>query len=202
MQRYFSRRPRAGRRSSPSATALHRTPFAGSGSGLYGYASGTSFAAPEVAGAAALVWAANPTLAAVDVAAILKRTASGTGTWTPELGYGVIDVARAVAEAAGTPVAAPAATALQLRGKAEGRRLRLAATLDAPLGPSRGARALDLDAWDGHSWRPVESELTGTDGLATWTLAVGRGSYRLRARFAGASDLAAATSAPVALSVR
>ena len=67
--------------------------------GLYGYASGTSFAAPEVAGAAALVWAANPSLTAREVAQILKETASGHGTWTPELGYGVIDVAAAVARA-------------------------------------------------------------------------------------------------------
>ena len=33
-------------------------------SGLYGYGSGTSFAAPQVTGAAALVWAANPLLTA------------------------------------------------------------------------------------------------------------------------------------------
>ena len=69
--------------------------------GLYGYASGTSFAAPEVAGAAALVWGVNPLLTARDVARILKETASGHGAWTPELGYGVIDVAAAVARAQG-----------------------------------------------------------------------------------------------------
>ncbi len=70
--------------------------------GLYGYASGTSFAAPEVAGAAALVWGVNSSLTAQDVAHILKDTASGHGTWTPELGYGVIDVAAAVARAQGS----------------------------------------------------------------------------------------------------
>jgi len=69
------------------------------GVGLYGYGSGTSFAAPEVSGAAALVWAADPHLTAQQVAGILKRTASGGGTWTPDLGYGVIDVASAVAAA-------------------------------------------------------------------------------------------------------
>ena len=68
----------------------------------YGYASGTSYAAPQVAGAAALVWAANPALTAVQVADILKQTASGHGVWTPELGFGVIDVAAAVARAAAT----------------------------------------------------------------------------------------------------
>lgn len=67
--------------------------------GLYGYASGSSFAAPEVAGAAAEVWAANAALTATQVAQILKETASGHGTWTPDLGFGVIDVASAVARA-------------------------------------------------------------------------------------------------------
>jgi subtilisin family serine protease len=71
--------------------------------GLYGFASGTSFAAPEVAGAAALVWAARPELTAAQVAEILEQTASGEGSWTPDLGYGVIDVAAAVERAAHPP---------------------------------------------------------------------------------------------------
>ena len=81
-----------------SPTAYPRTPVPGL-SGLFGYASGTSFAAPQVARAAALVWGVNPRLRASDVARILKETASGGGTWTPELGFGVIDVAAAVARA-------------------------------------------------------------------------------------------------------
>jgi len=60
---------------------------------------GTSFAAPLVAAAAARVWAASPTLTARQVAAILRETASGRGARTDELGFGVIDVAAAVARA-------------------------------------------------------------------------------------------------------
>ncbi|HET8894098.1 MAG TPA: S8 family serine peptidase [Gaiellaceae bacterium] len=67
--------------------------------GLHGYESGTSFAAPLVAGAAALVWGVNPRLTARDVVAIIEETASGSGAWTPELGYGVVNVAAAVARA-------------------------------------------------------------------------------------------------------
>jgi serine protease len=78
-----------------------RATLAGAKSGLYGYGSGTSFAAPQVAGAAALVWAANPLLTAAQVAQILKDTASGHGAWNADLGYGVIDVAAAVARASG-----------------------------------------------------------------------------------------------------
>ena len=84
---------------SSSESRYPRVSLPGSAAGLYGYASGTSFATPQVAGAAALVWAANPRLRAKEVAAILKRTASGGGKWSPQLGYGVLDVAAAVAQA-------------------------------------------------------------------------------------------------------
>jgi subtilisin family serine protease len=70
--------------------------------GRLGYGSGTSFAVPLVAGAAALVWAANPALRAADVARILEQTASAADSWTPDLGFGVIDVAAAVARARAT----------------------------------------------------------------------------------------------------
>ena len=82
-----------------SYTKAHSWPryaLPGSSAGLYGYASGTSFSSPQVAGAAALVWAANPALTREQVAWILKRTASGDGRWTGSLGYGVLDVGRAV----------------------------------------------------------------------------------------------------------
>lgn len=71
--------------------------------GFYGYGSGTSYAAPEVSGAAALVWAANPKLTARQVIHLLEVTASNAGSRTPGLGYGVIDVAGAVAVALGRP---------------------------------------------------------------------------------------------------
>jgi subtilisin family serine protease len=73
--------------------------------GYYGWASGTSFAAPEVAGAAALVWGANPRLTAGQVGQVLKESASGNG-WSPELGWGRLDAAAAVRLAQATPGAA------------------------------------------------------------------------------------------------
>ena len=99
-------------------TAYPRFALPGSSAGLYGFASGTSFAAPQVAGAAALVWAANPALSAQGVAAILEQTASGRGSWTPELGYGVLDVGAAVARARGT-------SSVELRGEKIDRLIRL-----------------------------------------------------------------------------
>jgi serine protease len=65
----------------------------------FGYGSGTSYAAPQVAGAAALVWGEQPSLGAREVARILEETASGGGAWTPDLGFGVLDVAAAVERA-------------------------------------------------------------------------------------------------------
>src|SRR5215831_5690501 len=73
--------------------------------GYYGWASGTSFAAPEVAGVAALVWGVNPSLTARQVADVLKRSASGNG-WSPELGWGRLDAAAAVRLAQSTQGAA------------------------------------------------------------------------------------------------
>jgi subtilisin family serine protease len=63
--------------------------------GYYGWASGTSFSAPLVAGAAALVWGVDPDLSAAQVAGILKQSASGNG-WNSQLGWGRLDVAAAV----------------------------------------------------------------------------------------------------------
>ncbi|HUZ82118.1 MAG TPA: S8 family serine peptidase, partial [Gaiellaceae bacterium] len=71
--------------------------------GSYGVGSGTSYAAPEVAGAAALVWAANPSLDAAGVATTIEATASGGGIWTSDLAFGDLNVAAAVARAAGGP---------------------------------------------------------------------------------------------------
>jgi subtilisin family serine protease len=94
---------------SASSTSLYpRYTLPGASSGLYGFGSGTSYAAPEVAGAAALVWAANPTLTADQVVQTIERTASRAGKRTAGVGFGVIDVAAAVASATGAPIPAGA----------------------------------------------------------------------------------------------
>lgn len=87
-----------------------RTVSSGSGSGgRYGYAEGTSFAAPIVAGGAALVRAANPRLSAAQTADVLRRTSRqtfGVG-WNSRTGAGVVDLAAAVGAARRYDVTAP-----------------------------------------------------------------------------------------------
>jgi len=264
-----------------------RQSLPGSVAGIYGYGSGTSFSSPEVAGAAALVWAANPALRATDVAEILKQSASGHGGWNQDTGYGILDAAAAVARAQGTTVAVPT---VSLGGTRSGLRLRLswsspgavsyrlsvsrdggapqillgstpatmtsfklepghsysftvmasdaygltttstpyaitlpysAVKLDLRASPlankqtrllglfapasksvALGGRKLALESFDGHAWHRFAAASTGKTGIATWTLTLRRGSYRIRASYAGADDLAPATSRPVTLRVR
>lgn len=72
--------------------------------GGYSGASGTSFASPVVAAAAALLLSANSTLTPADVDRILKTTALDLGTAgaDPYFGSGRVDAARAVAAARAT----------------------------------------------------------------------------------------------------
>jgi len=267
-----------------------RQSLPGSAAGIYGYGSGTSFSSPEVAGAAALVWAANPHLTAADVAEILEQSASGHGGWNQDTGYGVLDVAAAVARAQGSSVAVPAvdlggtrsglrvtlswsspgavsyrlsvsrdgATAqtllasttatgsthrlepghsysftvtatdayglrvvskpyvvvlpnstvkLDLHASSLVGRKQLTTRLQGIFNPAgknvpRGDRKLFLESFDGHSWHRVAVASTSRTGVATWTVTLHRGSYRIRARYAGAEDLAPATSRVVTLRVR
>ena len=69
----------------------------GDGGARYAYLAGTSFAAPEVAGVAALIWAARPELKNYQVADIIKQSARRNTGWTPTLGCGVLDAAAALA---------------------------------------------------------------------------------------------------------
>jgi hypothetical protein len=127
---------------SPAAYATVTLP--GSATGLYGFGSGTSFSAPEVAGAAALVMAANPLLPAPEVAQILKESASGKGVWNAPTGYGVLDVGAAIARAQNRPAvsltAARSGTRIRVRWSSTG-----AATYRLTISSGRTAPVVLLD---------------------------------------------------------
>jgi len=171
--------------------------FSLSGPGLYGYASGTSFAAPQVAGAAALVWAARPTATAAEVAQILELSASGRGTWNPALGFGVLDVAAAVSTAMGTNVtdalpALRARAALRMRILRSRSRVRVAARLRSlmpAISPAR--RLVRLQGKRGRRWDTIATAKTDASGRVRWVV---RSARELRVRYLGSPDLTSATS--------
>ena len=273
--------------SSSDGARFPRVALPGSLTGVYGYGTGTSYAAPQVAGAAALVWGANPALAADEVATILEQTASGGGRWNAELGYGVLDVAAAVARAAeiaqtglrikgsrtgsrvaltwsslapaaafrvavtqdggeeriltpattetsalyslapgstygftvsaldesGRPVAASSPWAVSLRRaqaslelayfRAGARSVELAARLGVHgLAAPAGSRKLVLESRNRGGWARSGSATTDSSGNALWRIRLKAGTHRLRVRFPGSGDLAAATSRPVSVTIR
>ena len=191
--------------SQAAESAYPRVPLPGSLAGLYGFASGTSFAAPQVAGAAALVWGVNPRLAAADVARILKETAQGEGTWNPELGHGILDVAAAVTKAVGTTGRAESTAVLRAshtRGRGPLRvRLETALRSSRP-DTSLASREVELESFAGGGWSALAKGTTSSTGHASWRLSFRRGTHRLRVRYEGAGDLAAVTTATVRLLVR
>jgi thermitase len=72
--------------------------------GSYAAADGTSFAAPIVAGAAALLFSANPTLTGTQVQNILKQSADDLGMigWDSSYGNGRVNLVRALSMSNGT----------------------------------------------------------------------------------------------------
>ncbi len=94
--------------SAPGVELTEPAPFGVCASG-YQLVSGTSFAAPAVAGAAAILEAERPSLTPSQRFEMLRRSASqpgGMSGWTPFTGFGVLNVAAAVAGPA--PPATPA----------------------------------------------------------------------------------------------
>ena len=178
-----------------------RTPLPGSAAGEYAFGSGTSFAAPEVSGVAALVWAANPRLSAQQVARILQESASNRGRWNPDTGYGVIDAAAAVQTATSQATAGAAPATLSLSATATRGKGPLTFSVQAALSPAAASRTVTLEAYTGGHWQQTTSGKTNSEGKTTWQFALDRGVYRIRARFAGDATIRAALSRTVSVTV-
>jgi hypothetical protein len=58
-----------------------------------------------------------------------------------------------------------------------------------------------LELYNGKGWAPSGDAMTSATGQATWTLKLTKGTHRLRARWAGAGDLAGSASSLLVLKV-
>ncbi len=106
---FSSRGPTADGRVKPDVMALGQNVWVAddAGSSSYHFDNGTSFAAPVVSGAAALILEANPTWTGMDVVNALRETADDAGPAGPDslYGYGIVSAYDAAGIEAGGPVA-------------------------------------------------------------------------------------------------
>lgn len=135
-----------------------RTSF--QGDDRYAYLQGTSMAAPMVTAAAAMVRHLNPALGAGDVIRILEQTARrapGAG-WTPDLGWGILDVGAAVAAASGID-RTPPVSRLRAPRRVRGRSFVLRWTGHDPAPPGLKASGISrFEVWraaNGHAYRRI-----------------------------------------------
>lgn len=88
--------PTADGRIKPDVAALGRDVYVATPGGGYRFGSGTSYAAPMVAGVVAQILEARPDLGPVEVRDVLRATAGRAGAPDNELGWGVVDALEAV----------------------------------------------------------------------------------------------------------
>jgi subtilisin family serine protease len=115
------------------------------GDSRYGYLSGTSMASPQVAGAVALVRAANPRLSNLSVIRLMKASATRTRGWTNDLGWGILNAGAAVrgAIALAADTVAPKASPRGGRRRKVGRHFKLRWRGRDTAGPGAAAAGIE-----------------------------------------------------------
>lgn len=167
--------------------------------GGYARVSGTSVASPVAAGIAALAWAVNPSLSAVQVEDLLKSYSEDLGEagHDPLFGWGRVDAARTVAVAAWLRRTADRiAPFSDIVTPSSGQTLRDAVTVTAAAADDVAVVAVDLLV-DG---RPLATSITAPHTFFWNTAATANGPHTLvvRARDAAGN---VGTSAPVTVTV-
>ena len=162
--------------------------------GSYGLATGTSFAAPTVAGAAALVISANPALSGAQVQDLLKQSADDLGVpgHDTSYGYGRLNVYKAVRAAlggtSGGDTTAPTAT---ITSPSAGDTLSGTVTINVDASDSVGVTTIDLYIND----RRVATSASAPGVFAWDTTQWADGTYTLLARASDAANNLGASAA-------
>ena len=166
-----------------------RTVF--NGDPRFAYLSGTSMAAPQVAGAVALVRAANPRLGRTAVVRLMKQTATraaGASGWTTELGWGILNAEAAVRRALefARDTVAPSTRRRGGRTRRTGRRFTLKWRGRDAAAP--GVSAAGIESFSIYEQRGGRAKLVATTTESRYRLRGRRGKrYRF---FVRAKDLA------------
>jgi serine protease len=128
-----------------------RTTFANDA--RYAYVQGTSMGTPMVAATGALARHLNPDLTAADIVRLIKETARRpAGTWTGELGWGILDAGAALTRAASIDRRAPTSRVTRLAARTAKRTITVRWTA-ADRGPA-GVRSSGIARFE--LWRATD----------------------------------------------
>ncbi|MBF6620728.1 MAG: S8 family serine peptidase [Patulibacter sp.] len=136
------------------------------GDNRYAYEAGTSMATPMVAGVAALVRHANPYLSAAEIVRVIKQSASRSGGWNADTGWGVVDAFAAVDRGRKLDRRAPVVKLRSRSRSVRSSRVSLAWTAsDKSPKPQVGSGVRTVEVWrsvDGAKFRRVGSSTSGS----------------------------------------
>jgi subtilisin family serine protease len=171
-------------------------------SGSYASASGTSFSSPNTAAVAALVMAANPSLTATDVLAVISSTSTDLGTsgWDVYFGHGRVNALAAVELAASADTSDTTAPDVVVASPTGGSTVSGDVSIKVQASDNFGVESVDLYV-DG---RVVATEIQATSSgyLFTWdSTGVDDGEHRIGARAVDAAgNIGAASDVVVTVS--
>jgi subtilisin family serine protease len=133
------------------------------GDGRFAYLGGTSMAAPQVAGVAALIRAVKPDLPNTEVVRLIKATASHCGTYGDGIGWGIVQADQAVQAALNKDIDPPSSEIVKARRVRKG----------------GGARVLKLKLRSADSSPPrcAKLPISGVKKVAVFAAANKRGAY-------------------------
>jgi len=149
--------------------------------GGYGTWAGTSFSAPIVAGAAALVIAVNPSLSGSQVQDILKQSADDLGSagWDSSYGWGRVNAYKAVLAATGGTTPPPSdstAPTASIVAPSSGSTVSGSVTIAVSVSDNVGVTKVECYIND------VLASTSATGSFSWNTTAYSNGSYALRAK--------------------